>query len=252
MAYTVGQVAKTARVSIRALHHYDHIGLLRPSSRTAAGYRLYGESDLLRLQQILFFEELDSPLRQIQDTLDDPVFDHLEALENHRRLLRKQAERLARLLMTVDKTNQRLREDGVELTDGDLYEGFAQEQVERYEREARELYDPELVKESERRIRKMSKTQWEGLKREGEEVTRLIAGLIDKPAGDPEVQTLIGQHHGWIERFYDAPAEVYRGLGELYAEHDDFRDYYNKYRAGLADYMRAAMAYYADHVLSVE
>lgn len=137
-------------------------------------------------------------------------------------------------------------------TDSEFYEGFTQEQVDRYRREARERYDPELVKESERRIRKMSKTQWEGLKGEGEEVTRLIAGLIDKPPGDPEIQMHIGRHHAWIERFYDAPAEVYRGLGELYAQHDDFRDYYDKHRAGLADYMRAAMAYYADHVLSVE
>ena len=138
------------------------------------------------------------------------------------------------------------------LTDEEFYEGLTPEQTERYKREARERYDPALVKESERRIRKMSKSQWEALKKEGEEVARLIAGHMDKPPDTSEIQTHIGRHHAWTERFYDAPAEVYRGLGELYAEHDDFRDYYDRFRPGLADYMRVAMAYYADHVLSVE
>ena len=79
--YTVGQLARTAGVSVRTLHHYDHIGLLVPLSRTEAGYRLYKEQDLLRLQQILFFKELDLPLSEIRDILDDPEFDPVEALE---------------------------------------------------------------------------------------------------------------------------------------------------------------------------
>ena len=143
-----------------------------------------------------------------------------------------------------------MKEKGVALTDEQLTADFTQEKVARYRQEARERYDPALVKESERRIRKLSKAQWEGLKREGEEVTRLIAGLMDKPPDNPEIQILVGRHHAWIERFYNASAEVYRGLGELYGEHDGFRDYYDQYRPGLADYMREAMAYYADHVLS--
>src|SRR5512136_2331510 len=100
--YTVQQLARLAGVSVRTLHHYDHIGLLAPSARTAAGYRLYGAADLLRLQQILFFKELDLPLDEIQDILDDPDFDQIEALESHKRLLRERADRLARLLMTID------------------------------------------------------------------------------------------------------------------------------------------------------
>jgi len=140
-AYTISQLAKMAGVSVRTLHHYDHIGLLKPSSRTTAGYRLYEEQDLLRLQQILFFKELEFPLKEIRDILDDPEFDQIKALENHRRLLQKRTERLARLLKTIDKTIQRLEEDNMTMTDKELYEGFTQEQIERYKRQARELYD---------------------------------------------------------------------------------------------------------------
>ena len=249
-AYTVSQLAEMAGVSVRTLHHYDHIDLLKPSSRTTAGYRLYEEQDLLRLQQILFFKELDFPLSEIRDILDDPDFDQVQALENHRRLLQGRAKRLTHLLRTIDKTIQRLTEDNMTMTDEELYEGFTKEQIERYKREAREMYDPELVAESERRVRNMSRAQWNAVKEEGDQVTRAIAEVADRAPGDPEVQALIARHHAWIEHFYPASAELYRGLGQGYAEHPDFREFYDKYRPGLADFMQTAMAYYADHALA--
>jgi DNA-binding transcriptional MerR regulator len=251
-AYTVSQLAEMAGVSVRTLHHYDHIGLLKPSRRSEAGYRLYEGQDLLRLQQILFFKELELPLSEIRSILDDPGFDPIRSLESHRQQLRGRMARLARLLNTIDKTIQRLTEDEMTLTDEELYEGFTPEQIERYEREARELYDPELVQEAERRVRSMSKAQWNAVKEEGDQVTREIAELADREPGDPGVQALIARHHAWIERFYPAPAELYRGLGQGYAEHPDFRAFYDKYRPGLADFMQAAMAHYADHILTRE
>ena len=136
------------------------------------------------------------------------------------------------------------------MTDDELYEGFTKEQIERYKREARERFDPALVQESERRVSKMSKAQWKGLKQEGDDVTRQIAALADVAPGDPAVQELIARHHAMIEQFYPAPAEVYRGLGQLYAEHEDFRRFYDRYRPGLSDFLKEAMAYYADHTLT--
>lgn len=248
-AYTVNQMATLAGVSVRTLHHYDQIKLLRPSSRTAAGYRLYGEADLLRLQQILFFRELDFPLGDIQRILDDPGFDQVKALESHRRMLHERAERLTLLLSTVDKTIQKLTEDTMTLTDADLYEGFSQEQIERYKREVKERYDPKLVAESDRRVRKMSKAQWQAVGAEGQDVTRRMAELMDRNPSDPEVQETITRHHAWIENFYPASAEVYSGLGQLYVEHPEFRAYYEAYAPNLADFMQAAMNYYAEHTL---
>jgi DNA-binding transcriptional MerR regulator len=251
-AYTVSQLAQMAGVSVRTLHHYDHIGLLKPSRQTEVGYRLYERQDLLRLQQILFFKELELPLREIQNILDDPKSDQIESLKDHRQRLQGRMARMARLLKTIDKTIQRLTEDDMTLTDEELYEGFTPQQIERYEREAREMYDPKLVQEAERRVRSMSRAQWNAVKEEGDQVTRAITELAGRAPDEPEVQALIARHHAWIERFYPAPAEIYRGLGQGYAEHPDFRAFYDNYRPGLADFMQAAMAHYADHTLSEE
>ena len=159
------------------------------------------------------------------------------------------ASQLAKMAGVSDKTIQRLTEDDMTMTDKELYEGFTKEQIERYKREAREMYDPALVEESERRVGRMSKAQWEALKAEGDEVTRSLAALMDRPPDDAEVQALIARHHAWIEQFYPASAEVYRGLGQLYVGHPEFRAFYDRYQPDLADFMAVAMAHYADEVL---
>jgi DNA-binding transcriptional MerR regulator len=248
-AYTVGQLAKMAGVSVRTLHHYDQIGLLVPSARTGAGYRLYGEPELLRLQQVLFFKELDIPLDEVRRILDDPGFEQEAALRHHRQLLQQRIERLARLIKTIDRTIDRLEGDDMTLTDQELYEGFTTEQIERYKREAREMYGPDVVQESERRARGMSRAEWKAVGDEGEAVTIGLAALVDREPSDPEVQELIARHHAWIENFYSCSAEIYRGLGQGYVEHPEFRAFYEKYRPGLADFLSAAMNHYADQVL---
>ena len=101
------------------------------------------------------------------------------------------------------------------LTDEELYEGFTQEQIQRYAREVEEKYDPELVAESKRRVGKMSKEQWQAVRGESEAVTRLIASLKGTPVGDPRVQAAVRRHHAWIENFYPCSAEIYRGLSQL-------------------------------------
>jgi hypothetical protein len=111
------------------------------------------------------------------------------------------------------------------------------------------MYDPALVQESQRRLKKMSRAQWQAVKAEGEAVTTGLAALIDWEPGDPEVQALIARHHAWIENFYPCSAEVYRGLGQGYVEHPEFRAFYEKVRPGLAEFMGDAMNHYADQVL---
>ncbi len=249
-AYTVSQLAGMAGVSVRTLHHYDQIGLLKPSARTEAGYRLYQEQDLLRLQQILFFKELDLPLDEIRSILDDPGFDPLQALEQHRQLLQQRMVRLTRLLHTVERTIKRLTEDTMPLTDEELYEGFPKEKIERYKREAREMYGTARVEETEQRVKHMSKAQWQAVKAEGGEVMTALAALVDRDPADPEVQALIARHYAWVNHFYTPTAEVYRGLGRLYVEHPEFRATHDAFHPRLAEFMAAAMAHYADTALS--
>lgn len=248
-AYTVSDVAKMTGVSVRTLHHYDHIELLKPSARTEAGYRLYEEKDLLRLQQILFFKELDVPLDEIRWMLDDPGFDHIEALKEHRRRLQNRAARLTTLLKTIDKTILKLTEDTMTMSIEELYEGFTPEQMAEYRREAQERWGDEVAA-TEERLRRMPKADWQALKIEGEAITRDIAALMDKDPTDPVVQTQIARHHAMTEQFYPVSAERYRGLGQLYVEDERFRVFYDKVRLGLADFMQAAMAHYAEQHLN--
>jgi len=249
-AYTVHQLAEMAGVSVRTLHHYDQIGLLKPSSRTEKGYRQYAQADLLRLQQILFYRELDFPLREIQRALDEPGFDPVKALRAHRRELERRAGRLERLLNTIDKTILKLTEETMTLTDDELYAGFTKEERETYPREAEERYGGEQVRQSVERARKLTKAQWAMQKKEGEEVPRLLAARMDKDPGDPEVQALIARHCATIKVFYEVTAEIYRGLGQMYVDDPRFRANYDRFKPGLADFMKLAMEYYAGHTLA--
>ena len=251
-SYSVRQVAEMAGVTVRTLHHYDALGLLKPAARSAAGYRRYGEADLLRLQQIMFFRELGFPLEQIRAVLEDPHFDQARALEGHREMLALERDRLARLIATVDKTLAKLREDNMGMTDEELYAGFSQEQIERYKRGARAKYGEQIVEESERRVKQMPKAHWEAINAEGDDATRQIAALYQagRAADDPDVQAQVARHFHWITNFWQPDAESYTGLGRMYAENDEFRAYYEKYAPNMADFLAAAMARYAQRELA--
>ncbi|GAP13327.1 predicted transcriptional regulator [Longilinea arvoryzae] len=250
--YTIRQLANLAGISVRTLHHYDQIGLLKPEQRSPAGYRIYRHVDLLRLQQILFYRELDVPLAEIQALLDRPDFDPVRALRDHREKLREKAARLERLIETIDKTLAQSTKGTEIMKDEELYKGFAPEQAKRYRREAAQAYGEETVKSSEDRIRGWGAEKWESVKGEMGAVTLAISELMDRDPGDAEVQTLVARHHAWIEKFYPAPAEVYGGLAQLYTDHPEFRAFYEKIRPGLAEYLRAAMEYYCAHALAVQ
>lgn len=165
-------------------------------------------------------------------------------------MLQGQQERLSQLLGTINKTISKLTEDNMPLTNEELYEGFSKEEAEWYEREARERYDPQIVDESYRRARKMSKAAWQALKEEGDTVTRELAGLMNKAPNDPQVQALITRHKATISPFYTVTAGIYRGLGQMYVEDERFRTFYDQYRPGLADFMQKAITYYADHSMA--
>jgi DNA-binding transcriptional MerR regulator len=247
--YSVGGLARLAGVSVRALHHYDEIGLLCPSARSEAGYRQYDRHDLMRLQQILFYRELDLPLGEIRSILGREDFDPIKALQNHRAGLMARSERLLQLIETVDQTITQLMEGSMTLSDEELLAAFTPEQAKRYQKEARERWGEERVEQTEQKLKKLSQGEWERVQEEGSLVSQELASLMDRSVEDPEVQKAIARHHAWIENFYPAPAEVYRGLGQMYAEHPEFRAFYAQYAEGLADFMQQAMTIFADEVL---
>jgi DNA-binding transcriptional MerR regulator len=247
--YSIGSLAEMAGVSVRTLRYYDQIELLPPSGRTASGYRRYDRSDLFRLQQILYFREMDLPLKEIQALLDDPEFQPVTALRSHRRQLAAERNRLDRLMDTLDRTIASMEENDMPLTDEQLFAGFTKEEAESYRKEAKERWG-ESVAEVEQRLRKLSPHQWEDIKVEGGQVAADMAKLINREPGEAEVQSVVARHHRWIEHFYPAPAEVYLGLSELYVQHDGFRSYYDEVEEGLADFLSKAMKHYANSELA--
>ncbi len=250
--YSVKQVAELSGITVRTLHHYDKIGLLKPARRSQKKYRYYDEDCLLRLQQILFYRELDFSLEQTRAILDDPEFDFVKALENHRESLVQRHKRMSQLIQTVDQTLEKIEGDlNMALKDKDLYRGFDQKKIERWNKEVFEKYDPEKVAESRSNVGKLSKEQFKGIQKEGDRVTLAISKLMDRDASTPDVQALIKKHHAWIENFYSCPAEMYKGLGQLYIENLEFTAFYELIKPGLAAFMCEAMGYYADKSLTV-
>ena len=136
MTYTIKEIADLAGVTTRTLHYYDEIGLLSPAGKADNGYRNYNQKSLLRLQQILFFRELGVPLKEIQFLMSRPDFSLLEAREQHRSALQARAERLDRLIDTVDQTIATVKGEW-NMTAKDYFEGFDETH---YEAEARERW----------------------------------------------------------------------------------------------------------------
>ncbi len=247
MTYTINQLAKIAGITRRSLHHYDAIGLLQPKRQQRNDYRQYGEEDLLRLQQILFFRELGFPLERIKEIMTSPGYNILEALEDQKKLLRIESRRLQRLVETINKTIDKMK--GIKnMPDEDLYEDFNQEEMDQYQAEAKERWgNTEAWRQSQERTKHWTKEDYKRIAAESKAHTQKIATAMDKGISDPEVQELIAQSHQGINIFYDCSPEMFRNLGEMYVTDPRFTAHYEKFRPGLAIFMRDAIAYYCDH-----
>lgn len=251
MSYTVKQLAKIAQISVRTLHHYDQIGLLSPMRAKSNSYRLYGESDLLRLQQILFFRELEFPLPEIKAILSSPTFSIEDGLKDQRKLLLIKKKRLDDLVETIDKTIKNIKKQKT-MKDEELYGAFTKEEQEKYAAEAKERWGhTDAWKQSEEQVKKMGP---EGLKKAGEEGAKISAKIAEamKEGVAPKselVQKLIAEHYNWLRNFYEPGPEMYKGLANMYVEDERFTKNIDKQGPGLAAYMREAMIYFADNMM---
>jgi len=240
MGRTVGEVAALGAVSVRTLHHYDAIGLLKPSERSEAGYRLYGDADLERLQQVLFFRELGFRLAEIGRIMADPDFDRREALVLQRRMLEDKADQLHRMIDAVDVAVD-ATERGETMDDKDMFEVFGDFDPKQYEQEARDRWgSTEAYKESTRRAKLYTKDDWKRIKAEQEQVTHAFADAMGRglPADSPEVMDIAEQHRLQIDRrFYPCSYEMHVGLGKMYVADPRFARNYDDLRPGLAQYV---------------
>jgi MerR family transcriptional regulator, thiopeptide resistance regulator len=254
--YTVKQVAKLSGVSVRTLHHYDEIGLLKPESVGANGYRYYGQDELLRLQQILFHRELGFPLAEIARVLDAPDFDRVAALKAHRERLEAETKRYRRLVATIDETLAALQ-GATTMDDKAMYRGFDPKKQAEREAELVERFG-EGVRPAIEHARKVvagtTQTDFEARQAEFAAIEDALASALSTgaPGDSAQVQALIRRLHTWVGGWWgEAPSKRrFVGLGQFYVEHPEFRARYEAKAAGLSEYLAVAMQVFAERELA--
>jgi len=243
--YTVGAVARLAGVSVRSLHHYHQIGLLSPSGRSAAGYRIYSLGDLKRLQQILFYRALGFPLSDIAEILADPGQDAHAHLRRQHRLLREQITRRQDMLAAIEKELEAAKM-GIALTPEEQLEIFGTTKVTgEWAEEAEQRWgDTEAWAQSQRRAAAYTKQDWLDIQAEAGAINREYVAAMEAgiPAGDPRAADLAERHRQHISRwFYDCTHDMHRGLAEMYLADERFTQNYDRMAPGLARYVHDAM-----------
>ena len=255
--YTVKQLARISAVSVRTLHYYDEIGLLKPAEIGANGYRYYSRSELLRLQQILLHRELGLPLDSIATLLDCGDHARIARLQEYRGQLVQRISRHHELLATLDRTIASLQGEH-KMEDNSLYRGFSAEKQAEYEewivnRHASDERSREYLRDSVARSRRHVEALG---KQEMAARMQLLASLEAALAGhcrnatqvtDPVLAPLLDQHREWVAGMWGRPCSpgAYAGLADLYESHPDFRARYEALAPGFASYLPAAMRAYS-------
>jgi len=239
--YTVGKVAELAGVSVRTLHHYDEIGLLEPSERSASGYRLYSAADLRRLQRILFYRELDFDLALIADMLDDPDASHLA---DQRRLLIERIDRYQAMVEVIDKELS-ARELGLSLTPEERLEVFGNTRLEDNARRVIERWgDTERFRQQRERAANYKREDWLALQAEQADIHKRLAAAMTAgtPADAPAVMDLAEEHRRHLDRwFHDCDHETHRELARAYRANERVGRNYDDMVPGLSQYIHDAI-----------
>jgi MerR family transcriptional regulator, thiopeptide resistance regulator len=247
--WSVGEVARLASVTVRTLHHYDELGLLVPSGRTASGHRRYEEADLERLQRVRFYRELGFGLDEVAVLLDGSDRDPLDQLRLQHRLLVERGERLAAMADAVAAAI-RAHESGVRLTPEEMFEVFGDVDPTQYGDEVRERWgETEAYRESTRRTATYTKADWARVSAEGAAVEQAFADALaaGRPPTSPEAMAAAEEHRRQIDRnFYPCSYPMQRALAEMYVADERFTKHYEDVAPGLAAYVHDAIVANAD------
>ncbi|MBC1442927.1 MerR family transcriptional regulator [Listeria seeligeri] len=240
------ELAELTGISVRTLHHYDKIGLLTPQKDDENGYRHYSEQEVDKLQQILFFKELDFPLKKIKQILDDPSFDKSIALSLQYRLLTEKKKQIETMLKTLDQTIKNQKGE-ITMTNEEKFTGF-DFSTNPYEEEAKKLWGYETVEQANANISKMTNTEKLTIKESFDAEFRSLAAIRTLHPASDEVQLrmdhffhYLNDNHGNIYSL-----EAFRGLGEMYVADERFTKNIDQFGDGLALFLKEAMKVYAE------
>ncbi|RKN84295.1 MerR family transcriptional regulator [Paenibacillus ginsengarvi] len=249
MEYTVLKLGRMAGVSTRTLRYYDEIGILKPARINSSGYRLYGQPEVDRLQQIMFYRELGVSLESIKTIVTSPSFDGAKALKEHREKLLERRSQLDTLIANVEKTIA-LTEGRKTMTDQEKFEGFKQKLIDdnesKYGIEIRQKYGSDAVDKSNAKVKNMTQEQHE-------QVTKLAADVLAALAeayktGDPAgelAQKTADLHRQWLTFYWsEYSKEAHAGLAQMYVDDERFKAYYDANEPGSAEFLRDAIQIY--------
>ena len=249
MEYTVQKLGHMAGISTRTLRYYDEIGILKPARINSSGYRIYGQPEVDRLQQILLYREMGVNLEVIKDILSSKTFDEMAALKDHLVRLLTQRQQIDMLIQNVERTIES-REGRRLMKDNEKFEGFKKKLVEdneqKYGQEIREKYGEETVKASNAKLMNMTQAQYEEFEKLGQEVLDTLeqAYATGDPAGDLGQRTA-ELHRQWLSYTWGSYSkEAHAGLAQMYVDDERFTAYYDKKQPGLAVFLRDAIHIY--------
>jgi MerR family transcriptional regulator, thiopeptide resistance regulator len=244
MSHTVGAVARLAGVTVRTLHHYHEIGLLTPSRRSDTGYRRYADTDLDRLQRILFYRELGFGLDEIKDVMADGGADAIGHLRRQHALLLDRIGRLKRMATAVEKAME-ARTMGISLTPEERFEVFGDFDPDTHAAEVEERWgDSDAYRESAMRTSRYTKADWQRIKAEGQAAIELVVAAMNagRPADSPEAMEGAEAHRRQInDAFYECSYQMHVGLAEMYIADARFTETYEKIAPRLAQYLHDAI-----------
>jgi MerR family transcriptional regulator, thiopeptide resistance regulator len=240
-------------VSIRTLHFYDQIGLLKPAFVGANGYRYYQDEQLLVLQQILFYRELEFELKEIQRILARRNFDKLGALKKHRVALLQKQERVHQLIQTIDQTIKTLS-GGRKMKAKEMFGGFDPKKQAKHEEYLIQRYGEgarEGIEKSKQKVKHWNKDNWQ---KSGEEWDAICKHLVQNlqaklPADSSEVQSVIARHYQWLKQFWTPTKDSYAGHGTFIAD-SELGKAYEKYHPDLPSYIASGIKVFAERRLS--
>jgi len=251
MEYTVQKLSRLAGVSSRTLRYYDEIGILKPARINSSGYRIYGQREVDRLQQILFYKELGVNLKDIKEIINLPTFDGIAALRQHRQKLLEKKAQLDLLIKNVEKTIA-LKEGRIQMSDKEKFEGFKRQLIEenekKYGKEIREKYGEDAMDRSNAKLMNMTEDQYKAFSKLGEEIMTTLAEAMK--TGNPSsslAQKAADLHRQWLTfTWKEYSREAHAGLAQMYVDDERFKSYYDRQQPGTAEFLRDAILIYTD------
>ena len=244
----INELAKISGVSVRTLHHYDRIRLLCPARDPDNDYRVYGKSEVDRLQQILLFRACGFPLKRIWELLDSPDFDREKAFCLQKKALIFEQKRISGMLATLERSIDTMKGRDT-MTDKEKFQGF-DFSSNPYEQEARQRWGDEAVDKSSRKLGAMSGSEKQKMGDTMNGLFEKLGGMMREAPESPAVQNAVAELYAFFNSGFGVQytPEAFAGLGQMYVDDERFTKNIDRFGEGLSVFLRDAMSVYAGNI----